>query len=179
MIVKVDPGDGGVTLEEPEDCRRFHVEATGGDVAAVACAVGSSAPAPDDHVWVAIDWIRRQAAGRVGEGWDDELEAMVGFARSKGWLDDAGTRSRPTSSGASGCAAAARHGGAPGVALPAATRSGQRRRARVSAAEVAGVELLDIDGPQHDVDRGPQRLAERPEQQRHADGGEQGGAQQR
>ena len=91
MIVKVHAGDGSVTLEEPEDCRRFHVEASGGDAAAVARAVGSTAPAPDDHVWVALDWIRNQAAGRVGDGWEGDLDAMVGFARSKGWLDEAGT----------------------------------------------------------------------------------------
>ena len=67
MIVKVPAGGGGATLEEPEDCRRFHVEASGGDTDAVARAVGSSAPAPADHVWVAIEWIRGQAAGRGRE----------------------------------------------------------------------------------------------------------------
>jgi hypothetical protein len=27
----------------------------------------------------------------VGDGWEGDLDAMVGYARSKGWLDEAGT----------------------------------------------------------------------------------------
>jgi hypothetical protein len=91
MIVKVDAAEERATLEEPGDCRKFHVEAAGGDVAAVARAVGSTEPAPADHVWVGVDWLRAQAAGRVGDGWDTDFDAMLGFARSKNWLNDAGT----------------------------------------------------------------------------------------
>jgi hypothetical protein len=90
MIVKVDAGAGRASLEEPEDCRKFHIEASGGDADAVARALGSTEPAPAGHAWVPVAWVREQAAGRVGESWPADFDAMVGFARSKGWLDGSG-----------------------------------------------------------------------------------------
>lgn len=93
MIVRVDRA-GQASLDNPEDCKKFHVEASGGDVEAVGRAVGSpaggSGEAPPDHVWVPIAWVRSQAAGRVGDGWAGDFDAMVGYARSKGWLNEAG-----------------------------------------------------------------------------------------
>ena len=38
-----------------------------------------------------IDWLRAQAAGRVGETWEGDFGAMLAFAGSKGWLDEGGT----------------------------------------------------------------------------------------
>lgn len=89
MIVRVDR-DAPATLEQPENCRAFHVEASGIDLGSVAAALGSRPPAPDDHVWVGVDWVRQQSAGRVGAGWDDEFAKMLDFAAGKGWLDDTG-----------------------------------------------------------------------------------------
>jgi hypothetical protein len=89
MIVRVD-ATGRATLDAPEDCRAFHVEAGGGDVSAVAAALGSRPPAAADHVWVAVDWVRQQAAGRVPEGWDGDFAKMLDFAAGKGWLDEGG-----------------------------------------------------------------------------------------
>lgn len=100
MFVQVDLSETPpvVTLEEPADTVRFHVE--------VRCA---GIPAPDrlglvygalvdaaagrlegDAAWISVDAVRRLAAGRVASTWDDELEAMLDYARSKGWLDEAG-----------------------------------------------------------------------------------------
>lgn len=89
MIVRVDTDDGA-TLEQPEDCRAFHVEASGVDLHAVAAALGPRPPAPDDHVWVEVDWVRRQSAGRVADGWDGDFAKMLDFAAGRGWLDESG-----------------------------------------------------------------------------------------
>ena len=89
MIVRVDAG-GRASLEQPEDCRAFHVEASGSDLATVAASLGSRPPVPDDHVWVGVDWVRQQAAGRVGPGWDADFAKMLDFAAGKGWLDGSG-----------------------------------------------------------------------------------------
>jgi hypothetical protein len=94
VIVVVDVAGGPATLAEPEDCKRFHVEAAGGDLDAVAGALGPAGTAegaPEGHVYVDVDWVRRQAAGRVPDGWDADFEGMLGYARSKGWLNEAGT----------------------------------------------------------------------------------------
>ena len=47
-----------------------------------------------DHVWVSAEVVRRMAAARVDEGWDERFAAMVDHAGSKGWLDGEGTHIR-------------------------------------------------------------------------------------
>lgn len=94
MIVRVDVADGSAALEDAENCKQFHVAASGGDTAAVAAALGaagSAVGAPADHVWIAIDWVRAQAEGTVGADWTANFDGMIGYAGSKGWLDEKGT----------------------------------------------------------------------------------------
>jgi hypothetical protein len=93
VIVHVDPTSGSATLSEPTDCKRFHVEAPANagdarDEATLATVLGTPAGAPDGHVWVPVDWVRGQAAGRVPDGWAADFDGMVAFAASKGWLSD-------------------------------------------------------------------------------------------
>jgi hypothetical protein len=95
MFIKVDLGavPPAVTLEEPDDVKRFHVTVAGtDDTAAVGRALETAGVGrvDDEHAWVEVAAVRRLAAGRVGEGWDDELAGMLSYAASKGWLDDAG-----------------------------------------------------------------------------------------
>lgn len=86
MIVRVDTAAGRATLEQPEDCKKFHVEAPEGDLAQIAAVLGTPADAPADHVWVPVDWVRAQAQGRVPDNWSSEFDGMLGYASSKGWL---------------------------------------------------------------------------------------------
>jgi hypothetical protein len=93
MFVKVDlaPMPPVVSLEEPEDTSRFHVEvASGNDVRLVFAALIDAAAGrlEGDGAWITVDSVRRMAKGRVGPGWDAELDAMLDYARTKGWLDD-------------------------------------------------------------------------------------------
>ena len=96
MFVRVDLASdpGAVTLEEPDDCGRFHVEVVGGhDERGVGDALGAAGVGrlgEGGAAFVAVDAVRRLAAGRVADGWDDEFGKMVDFARSRGWLDAAG-----------------------------------------------------------------------------------------
>jgi hypothetical protein len=90
MIVRVDTAGGQASLEQPEDCKKFHVEASGGGLAQVAAVLGTSADAPDDHVWVPLDWVRAEATGRVPENWTAEFDGMLGYASSKGWMSPDG-----------------------------------------------------------------------------------------
>ena len=43
---------------------------------------------------VAVDAVRRLAAGSVGATWEDDFAAMLDYARSKGWLSDDGASIR-------------------------------------------------------------------------------------
>jgi hypothetical protein len=94
MFVRVAGPQAAPELVEPEDCKKFHV-AYGGDAASppavVAEALGPWAAGADaDHVWVRIDALRNAASGRVGSDWPEQFDAMVGYARTKGWLNDSG-----------------------------------------------------------------------------------------
>jgi hypothetical protein len=97
MYVRVDlePTVPAVSLEEPENCKQFHVVLSGdGDDAAVGSALDSAgvgrASVNPGHVYVNVDAVRTWAEGRVPAGWDDDFSAMLGYASSKGWLDESG-----------------------------------------------------------------------------------------
>ena len=95
MYVQVDlaPTPPMVSLEEPEDCKRFHLAVVNGrDPALVFGALVDAAAGrlDGDHAWITVDALRRMAAGRVGPGWDEDFDGMLAFANSKGWVDPAG-----------------------------------------------------------------------------------------
>jgi hypothetical protein len=95
MFVQVDLGTSPptVSLEEPDDCQRFHLAVVRGrDAAMVFGALVDAAAGrlEGDHAWITVDSIRRMAAGRVGPDWPADLEGMLAFARAKGWMDPTG-----------------------------------------------------------------------------------------
>ena len=86
-----------VTLEEPKDTKRFHVEVTGGNDAAMVFGALVDAAAgrlEGDDAYITVDAVRRMAEGRVDDDWNDELNKMLEFARAKDWLDPAGNAIR-------------------------------------------------------------------------------------
>ncbi len=83
-----------VTLEEPDDCARFHLAVVGGkDLARVFGALVDAAAGrlEGDHALITIDSVRRMAAGRVTDDWADRFDGMLGYARTKGWIDETGS----------------------------------------------------------------------------------------
>jgi hypothetical protein len=95
VIIAIDlTGEHAVVgLEEPEDCKRFHVAVRGGDTALLEAALaeeGVGRLLPSGEAMIDIAAVRRMAAGRVPDGWDDEFAGMLGYAESKGWLDETG-----------------------------------------------------------------------------------------
>ena len=94
MIVHVDLSASSVALEEPSDCARFQVVATGapdtvrlGDVL-VDREVGRT---EGGDAFIEVGAVRRLAAGRVGDEWEAGFVAMLDYARAKAWLDASGT----------------------------------------------------------------------------------------
>lgn len=87
-----------VTLEEPDDTKAFHLAVVGGagDRGMVYGALVDAAAGrlEDEHAWIAVDAVRRMAAGRTGPTWDADFDAMLDFASTKGWLDDTGATIR-------------------------------------------------------------------------------------
>jgi hypothetical protein len=87
--VKVVVQDDAVELRDPEDCKGFHVEVQGDvDVAAVLDESGAGRMADDgDHALIEIGWVRQHATS-VGPSWNEDFEAMLDYARTKGWIDE-------------------------------------------------------------------------------------------
>lgn len=99
MYVKVDlaPTPPVVSLEEPDDTKRFHVTVVGGDSMPLlfgALVDAAAGRLEGDDAWIAIDAVRRMAAGRVGPEWDRDFQAMLDYARTKGWIDETGAAIR-------------------------------------------------------------------------------------
>ena len=91
MIVRVDL-ENGPSLEEPEVLTGFHAVSSTTDDSLVGAAMGEAgAPAGEGHVWVAASWVREQAAPVVAADWASAFEGMIDYARSKGWMNEAGT----------------------------------------------------------------------------------------
>ena len=95
MFVQVDvrPERPVVTLEEPDDCAKFQLTVVGGrDLARVFGALVDAAAGrlEADHAYITIDAVRRLAAGRVADDWGERFDGMLGYAKSKGWIDDTG-----------------------------------------------------------------------------------------
>jgi len=96
MFVTVDLATNQIGLDEPDDCTRFHVEVRNGDPGAGRAGLGDALAAigrlaDDDHAWIDIAGVRTLAEGRVGVTWAADFDSMVGYAASKGWLDEAKT----------------------------------------------------------------------------------------
>ena len=91
MFVQVDLATvpPTVSLEEPDDCKRFHLAVVGGrDAAMVFGALVDAAAGrlEGDHAWITVDAVRRMAAGRVGSDRASDFEGMLAFVQSKGWI---------------------------------------------------------------------------------------------
>jgi hypothetical protein len=93
VIVSVDLDAARVSLEEPADCKKFHVAATGeGDITRLGEVLGASAVGrtEGDVAFIDIDAVRRLAATQVDDTWEADFSAMLEYARTKGWLNATG-----------------------------------------------------------------------------------------
>lgn len=89
MIVHIH-ADASVTLDDPDTFSAFAVEAGTQPVAQIVAALGEDAKAgEDEHIWIAISRLHELGAIHGGEGWRAGCDAMIQFATSKGWVDEA------------------------------------------------------------------------------------------
>jgi hypothetical protein len=95
----LDIAHDSVTLQQPErvnDLYASYVERLSPDRISTVLAEHADAELLPDgaHVMVPVATLRRLAAGRVPEGWDEDFEEMLEYARGKGWLSEDGTAVR-------------------------------------------------------------------------------------
>ncbi|HLI06789.1 MAG TPA: hypothetical protein VKV40_09485 [Ktedonobacteraceae bacterium] len=99
MYILLSPAQHGVvvTLEEPDDCNRFHVAIRGlPEDAAQQALAREEIGTLEGHeaAWIEIAALRRLAGGRVPSDWAERFEGMLRYAGRKGWLSPDGSRVR-------------------------------------------------------------------------------------
>jgi hypothetical protein len=87
VIVVVGP-DRPPLLAEADDCSAFHVGHLGGDLATALEAIGGRL-GDDGDARIPVAWVRQWSTAPAGD-----LDGMLAYAGSKGWLDDDGTTLR-------------------------------------------------------------------------------------
>jgi hypothetical protein len=88
MVITVDFTGGTVTLVDPADFTRFHVETRGDGDLSEALAAASAGRVEGEHAFIDVDWLR--VNGDESDEWGAGFTKMLGYAQSKGWLDDRG-----------------------------------------------------------------------------------------
>jgi hypothetical protein len=93
VLVDLAATHPAVTLAQPDDCTRFHLQVTGARDPALLASTLAEAGAGrlvGDDAFVRVDAVRALAAGRVDAAWQTDFDGMLDYARTKGWVDDAG-----------------------------------------------------------------------------------------
>jgi hypothetical protein len=92
VIIHVELDGGAVTLVDPADFRGFHVAVAGGGVddPRLAQVLAPHGRLDAEHAWIATDAVVALAGQEVDEGWTAGFDAMVAYARDKGFLSDDG-----------------------------------------------------------------------------------------
>jgi len=82
-----------ITLADAGNFQEFHV-AIDGDVAAAVAAFDGRAAASerDNHLWIDIAFVRELAGAAADAEWAARFDAMLAYADTKGWIDEAAGR---------------------------------------------------------------------------------------
>jgi hypothetical protein len=97
ILLSSEQREAVVTLEEPNDCNRFHVAIRGlPEDAAQQALVREEVGTLESHeaAWIEIAALRRLAEGRVPSDWPERFDGMLRYAGRKGWLSSDGSRIR-------------------------------------------------------------------------------------
>lgn len=90
----VSVSDREVALRDVDDTTTFKVVAAlSADVDRVLRAAEWGLVAGEDAL-ISIEAVRRAASGQVSDDWPDSFEAMLAYARRKGWLSADGAAIR-------------------------------------------------------------------------------------
>jgi hypothetical protein len=85
----------GLSVVDAEDFSRFHVDAAGlspNDFERLVSRSGAVLPHEDArHLWIRIDFLREQLDITRHPDRLTGLEGMLGYASSKGWVNDEGS----------------------------------------------------------------------------------------
>ncbi len=90
IVLSSDPdGTSTVSLDEPDDCTRFHVSAFGLNAERVGevLAEHSLGTMRGSEAYIDPAVIEGMTGERVSHDWPDRFAGMLAYAEKKGWLD--------------------------------------------------------------------------------------------
>jgi hypothetical protein len=91
VVVQSARVDGAVRLEDPDDFRRFEVRVSGLDAEEARRALGAVAELQGDDAFVDQAGLISLPGARADDAeWMKQFQAMVEYARPKGWVDASG-----------------------------------------------------------------------------------------
>ena len=86
MIIQVQRGYR-VALLEPDDTRRFMMTVPiSADHSQLEEALRGIAEIDGTHAWVSECWVRTTSGRQASTDWNEAFDAMLAFARRKGWI---------------------------------------------------------------------------------------------
>jgi hypothetical protein len=86
--------NGRLTLHEPDDFKRLHVEASDGDLSreTINAALASMAEVDGDNFWIGIAALKALASRDAA--WERSFDAMIASVQKFGWVSQNGQRVR-------------------------------------------------------------------------------------
>lgn len=94
MIVVVDGATKRVALEDVDNLKALSVRLDGCDPADADAVLGALGHVDGEHVWLDIAGLVSLSPRATDEQWRADFDATMSYAKSKGWIDDAGERVR-------------------------------------------------------------------------------------
>jgi hypothetical protein len=98
VIIRVQPAAAGasVALLDVDDLGRFSVQLVGevAEAEQALRATGTGSLVNESEALIMVDSVRRMAGREADEAWQAGFAAMLGYARSKGWLTADGSQLR-------------------------------------------------------------------------------------
>ena len=94
MILHIDTERNSVLVGEPDDCKRLCAVISGAGNIDTALGPLGSADADDAHLWIKVEALKRAAMPTHDVDWSTRFDAMIEYAKSKGWIDTSKTRVR-------------------------------------------------------------------------------------
>jgi hypothetical protein len=94
VIVVVDGGTGQVAMDDAENLRGLSVELRSCAAGQADTLLGDLGRVDGEHVWLDIALLKALSPKAGEPEWAAGFDGVMGYAQSKGWIDETGTRVR-------------------------------------------------------------------------------------
>lgn len=94
MIVVIDGASKHVRLDDADNLKALSVRLESCEPADADAILGALGTVDGEHVWLDIAGLVSLSPHAADEQWRADFDGTMAYARSKGWVDEAGERVR-------------------------------------------------------------------------------------